>query len=119
MAITVATAVAAKIASRQGMCVCVCACVRACVRACVCACACACACVPACLRVCLSVCLSGSVSLLVCARARVCRVVLPTLSWGTSPSPEGWPAPAPRDSELGLPLQIKLLSIRLLLPEDE
>ena len=24
----------------------------------------------------------------------------------TSPSPEGWPAPAPRDSELGLPLQI-------------
>ena len=25
---------------------------------------------------------------------------------GTSPPPEGWPAPAPRDSELGLPLQI-------------
>ena len=24
---------------------------------------------------------------------------------GTSPSPEGWPAPAPRDSELGVPLQ--------------
>ena len=28
------------------------------------------------------------------------------LSSGTSPPPEGWPAPAPRDSELGLPLQI-------------
>ena len=28
---------------------------------------------------------------------------------GTSPSPEGWPAPAPRDSELDLPLNTLFL----------
>ena len=34
-------------------------------------------------------------------------------SWGggTSPPPECWPAPAPRDSELGLPLQIDLFRL--------
>ena len=32
------------------------------------------------------------------------------------PPSEGWPAPAPRDSELSLPLQIDLVTLLLLLP---
>ena len=51
-------------------------------------------------------------NLLVIANKRVPYLIVLALveqfSWGggTSPPPEGWPAPAPRDSELGLPLQI-------------
>ena len=33
------------------------------------------------------------------------------MGWETSPSPEGWPAPAPRDSELGLTAKIKQITL--------